>query len=101
MLSSMPPGTSANSASEQQSQVRDLIHRLRQPLSTIETCACYLRLVLPEEASRMHAQLDTIEKQVEDANRILVEWMNQVRREASEAAERRSFTKAEMAGVTY
>ncbi len=84
-----------------QTQLRELIHKLRQPLSTIETCTCYLHLVTPEEASRIHAQLDTIEQQVEEANRILIESASQEGRTLSEAEESRSRTNARMAGVTY
>ena len=54
--------------------LRELIHKLRQPLSTIETYVSYLQLVLPDEqGTRVHAQLEAIAEQVEEANRILVE----------------------------
>ncbi len=51
-----------------------LIHDLRQPLSTIETCACVLRMVLDgEEDERVLENLDRIERQVAEAHRILLE----------------------------
>lgn len=61
-----------------------LVHDLRQPLSTIETCACLLRMVLHGETDeRVFENLDRIERQVAEAHSILREA---VRARAHEAA---------------
>ncbi|MBZ5600976.1 MAG: hypothetical protein LAO79_01570 [Acidobacteriia bacterium] len=49
--------------------MRVLAHELRQPLSTIESIAYYLTLILPEE-QKVHEQLDRIQLLVEQSN-----WM--------------------------
>jgi signal transduction histidine kinase len=49
-----------------------LVHDLRQPLSVIEACADYLDLVLPED-DRTRQQLELLQQQVSDANRIMHE----------------------------
>ena len=50
-----------------------LVHDVRQPLSTIETCAYLLGMILPPEMARLHEQLQVITKQVEEINRMLTE----------------------------
>lgn len=50
-----------------------LIHDLRQPLSVIDACADYLNLVLPACDGRTREQLELLQQQVGDANRILHE----------------------------
>ena len=49
--------------------MRVLAHELRQPLSTIESIAYYLTLILPED-EKVREQLDRIQKLVEQSN-----WM--------------------------
>ena len=100
MSSSILAAPVLENPNEQQIWLRELVHQLRQPLSTIEACASYLHLAVPEEAGRIHAQLETIEQQVEELNRILVDCMSQTGRDASESAGSRFFTKSQMAGVT-
>lgn len=87
-------------------RLRELAHELRQPLSTIATCAYYLHMVLPEEAAKLHAQLDSIEQQVTEADRILTQTCRDLRqaqsgRSGEDRAESRSLTNAQMAGVAY
>jgi signal transduction histidine kinase len=53
--------------------IRQLVHDLRQPLSTIQNCASYLELVLPEASPAAQAQLRMIERQVEEADSLLLE----------------------------
>jgi len=50
-----------------------LVHDLRQPLSVIEACADYLDLVLPDTDLRTREQLELLQQQVSDANRIMHE----------------------------
>ena len=56
-----------------------LVHQVRQPLSVIESCACYLQMVLPEEAEPVQEQLARISVQVDEVNRLLVEAIERVR----------------------
>jgi light-regulated signal transduction histidine kinase (bacteriophytochrome) len=52
----------------------NLVHGLRQPLSTIETCAYLLRSILSGvEDERISENLECIERQVAEAHRILLE----------------------------
>ncbi len=53
--------------------VSSLVHDLRQPLSVIEACADYLELVLPGLDRRSRQQLELLQQQVGDANRIMHE----------------------------
>jgi len=50
-----------------------LVHDLRQPLSVIEACADYLDLVLPAGDRRARQQLELLQQQVSDANRVMHE----------------------------
>jgi signal transduction histidine kinase len=53
--------------------VSGLVHDLRQPLSVIDACADYLNLVLPATDLRARQQLELLQQQVGEANRILRE----------------------------
>lgn len=61
----------AVSTYEAKSVVRHLAHELRQPLSTIESIAYYLGMVLPHHESRMKKQVDKLQQVVHQANWIL------------------------------
>jgi len=52
-----------------------LIHDLRQPLSVIDACADYLNLVLGESDDCSRVQLELLQQQVGEANRILHETL--------------------------
>ena len=54
----------------------NLIHDLRQPLGNIETSAYLLNLVTPPDQTAAHAQLLAIERQVNQATRLLAEASN-------------------------
>jgi hypothetical protein len=87
-------------------RLQELVHELRQPLTTIATCAYYLHVVLPEEAGKLHEQLDTIEQQVLEADRILARTSRDLKQSqagpsGTARSDNRAFTNAEMAGVTY
>jgi hypothetical protein len=81
--------------------LRELVHDLRQPLSVIETCAFYLRMVLPAGDDRIEQQLNIIERQVAEADRILRGALGLPHQAVGRAADE-SFlrTKAESAGLT-
>ncbi|MEO8028012.1 MAG: hypothetical protein ABI823_16125 [Bryobacteraceae bacterium] len=51
--------------------VRLMAHELRQPLSTIESIAYYLNLVLPREDGRAREQLSRLQSLVDQSNWIL------------------------------
>jgi signal transduction histidine kinase len=85
-----------------------LVHDLRQPLSVIDACADYLNLVLPATDYQARQQLELLQQQVGEANRILHEALLQLHYadapgEPAEAvdASSRSFTNAASAAVTY
>ena len=84
-----------------------LVHDLRQPLSVIDACADYLNLVLPSNDRRARQQLELLQEQVGEANRIMHEAMLKLHyRDAPPAPEApgassRSLTNAASAAVTY
>jgi signal transduction histidine kinase len=51
--------------------LRSIAHELRQPLSTIESIAYYLSLVLPRDGGRIQEQLTQLQRLVEQSNWIL------------------------------
>jgi len=51
--------------------IRHLAHELRQPLSTIESIAFYLEMVLPRTESKARRQLSKLRQQVHQINWIL------------------------------
>jgi signal transduction histidine kinase len=51
--------------------LRDVVHELRQPLSTIESLAFYLAMVLPPADERLRNQIAHIRQLVEQSNWIL------------------------------
>jgi K+-sensing histidine kinase KdpD len=88
--------------------ISGLVHDLRQPLSVIDACADYLNLVLPATDLRARQQLELLQEQVGEANRILHEALLEMHYtdgpdESAEtpAVNSRSFTNAAKATVTY
>jgi signal transduction histidine kinase len=84
-----------------------LVHDLRQPLSVIDACADYLNLVLPATDHRARRQLELLQEQVGEANRIMHEALLKMHyADAPPAPEvpgasSRSLTNAASAAVTY
>ena len=84
-----------------------LVHDLRQPLSVIDACADYLNLVLPATDHRARQQLELLQEQVGEANRIMHEALLKLHYADAPAsaeavgASSRSFTNAASAAVTY
>ncbi len=60
------------------SMVRHLVHELRQPLSTIESIACYLQMVLPAEDEGARRQAARLLEAVQQANCILSDAVHYV-----------------------
>jgi signal transduction histidine kinase len=58
--------------------LRSIAHELRQPLSTIESIAYYLRLVLPRDGGRVQEQLAQLQRLVEQSNWILTSGLQLV-----------------------
>ena len=81
--------------------IRNLVHDLRQPLSTVESCVYYLSMVAPNDG-RMRQHLDLIQAQVEEASRILNQAVEQShpQRETRAAGESFDFTKATTSALT-
>jgi len=82
--------------------LKNLVHDLRQPLSTIETSVYYLNLLLREGQPRAQEQLRTIEHQVDMAASMLTQAVAEFHRiqEESPAAKQRALTKEATAAVT-
>ena len=53
--------------------LRDLVHDLRQPLANIDTCACLLEILVPDEEQRIRRHLALIQQEVENAERLLAQ----------------------------
>jgi signal transduction histidine kinase len=57
--------------SDTATMVRQIAHELRQPLSTIESIAYYLDLILPRDDPRARTQLERLQKLVDQSNWIV------------------------------
>jgi signal transduction histidine kinase len=57
--------------------LRAIAHQLRQPLSSIETIAFYLSMVVPHKDEKIQQQLRQIRMLVEQSNRILTEGVTE------------------------
>ncbi len=81
--------------------LKNLVHDLRQPLSTIETSTYYLNLLLSGGPDRAIEQLRTIEHQVDRAAALLAEAVAELHRlHEYPTGESRSLTKEVTAAVT-
>ncbi|HSB15336.1 MAG TPA: HAMP domain-containing sensor histidine kinase [Bryobacteraceae bacterium] len=61
----------ANAQPDATALVQNLAHELRQPMSTIESIAYYLSIVLPRENPRLSGQLQRLQEQIQQINSIL------------------------------
>jgi signal transduction histidine kinase len=82
--------------------LKNLVHDLRQPLSTIETSSYYLNLLLEDGPSRVREQLRTIEHQVDLAAAMLSQAVAELHRLQAEGptGNSRSLTNEATAAVT-
>jgi len=87
--------------------ISGLVHDLRQPLSVIDACADYLNLVLPPSDDRARQQLQLLQQQVGEANRMLHEALLKLHYTDAPsglpeaAANSRPLTNSVSAAVTY
>jgi nitrogen-specific signal transduction histidine kinase len=63
--------------------VRDLIHELRQPLSSIEAIAYYLEMTLPAEQVQARVYMRRLQELVDQTSAILKSAASGVRKPAS------------------
>jgi signal transduction histidine kinase len=81
-----------------------LVHDLRQPLSVIDACADYLNLVLPATDHRARQQLELLQEQIGEANRIMhaaLLSLHYADAPPEREAASRSLTNAASAALTY
>ncbi|MFX9031495.1 hypothetical protein ABTN13_20425, partial [Acinetobacter baumannii] len=63
-------------SSDATTMVRQIAHELRQPLSTIESIAYYLDLILPRDEPRARQQVERLQRLVEQSNWIVANAVN-------------------------
>ncbi len=71
VLIESPSYDEASSAPIREEVVRDFIHNLRQPLSSIEAIAYYLEMTLPAEQLQARQYMRRLQQLVDEANSIL------------------------------
>ena len=71
VLIESPTYVEATSATARDEVVRDFIHDLRQPLSSIEAIAYYLEMTLPAEQLEARQYMRKLQQLVDEANTIL------------------------------
>jgi two-component system sensor histidine kinase PilS (NtrC family) len=59
--------------------VRHIAHELRQPLSTVESIACYLEMVLPRTDTKARRQIAKLRQEIRQANWILSDALHFLR----------------------
>jgi signal transduction histidine kinase len=95
-----PHFTPSSSSPALEEWTRDLAHDLRQPLSTIQSAVCYLKLILRDN-QRAVAHLDIIEQQVCESDDILSAAVRIARKQKAQTIDGNfAFTKAATADVT-
>ncbi|HEY1337609.1 MAG TPA: histidine kinase dimerization/phospho-acceptor domain-containing protein [Bryobacteraceae bacterium] len=79
-----------------------VVHDLREPLSTIDGSAFCLNMLLGESDSQAALQVSIIQRQIEEATRVLSAAADALRRPYLQAAEEENLdlTKSEIAAVT-
>ncbi len=78
-----------------------LVHELRQPLSIIDACADYLNLVLPAHDDGARQQLELLQQQIGEANRILHDALLNLHYTDAHAEGDAAATKPASSSVTY
>ena len=71
VLIESPTYLEATSTPMRDEAVRDFIHDLRQPLSSIEAIAYYLEMTLPAEQLQARQYMRRLQELVDEANSIL------------------------------
>jgi len=87
---------------ESEEPLSELVHDLRQPLSTIEYSACYLQMILDHAGEPVQEHLRIIIEQAELAARLMSEAATRLPRRGVQraAAESLDRTKSHTAAVT-
>jgi signal transduction histidine kinase len=67
-------------------RLHDLVHELRQPLSSIEAIAYYLEMTLPAGQLDARHQMSQLQRLVADANTILERAVGPTRKSCARAA---------------
>jgi signal transduction histidine kinase len=71
VLIESPTYVEATSAPARDEVVRDFIHEMRQPLSSIEAIAYYLKMTLPADQLEARQYMRKLQQLVDQANTIL------------------------------
>jgi nitrogen-specific signal transduction histidine kinase len=80
VLIESPTYLETNSMPERDEVVREFIHDIRQPLSSIEAIAYYLEMTLPAEQLQARQYMRRLQQLVDEANSILHHAAVDVRR---------------------
>lgn len=72
-------------ASDPVSSLRELVHELRQPLSSIEAIAYYLEMTLPAEEVEARQYMWRLQQLVEQANAVLEQNLGALRKPCGRA----------------
>ena len=67
-------------ASSPEERLRDFIHELRQPLSSIEAIAYYLEMTLPAEQVQARGHMTQLQRLVAEASAVLERYAGGVRK---------------------
>jgi nitrogen-specific signal transduction histidine kinase len=86
LLQTAPYLETKTSRSSPNELVRDLIHDLRQPLSSIEAIAYYLEMTLPPEQIEARLYMRRLQQLVDQTSSVLQSAAAGVRKEAASAA---------------
>ena len=65
----LPPATAGNPASKE--AIQELVHELRQPLSSIEAIAYYVEMTLPPEQLQARQYMHRLQELVTQADSVL------------------------------
>lgn len=72
--------SAAAPASTIDSRICELVHELRQPLSSIEAIAYYLEMTMPAEQQQARHYMSRLQQLVDESNSILQRAVNDLRR---------------------
>ena len=80
----VPNAAASNASCQAEDAIRNLVHDLRQPLSTIEAIAYYLEMTLPAEQLEARRYLSRLQMVVQESNLLMMKSIRESR--AREAA---------------
>ena len=88
---------------DSEQMLAELVHNLRQPLSTLQYSACYLQMLLSNTHEAVRQQLRVIEQQLDLANRLVNEAATKMAGSCAQpvaTGESLDLTKSQTAAVT-